>query len=360
MQVYQSELTGSLLFKKGNQLQAALNPGDNTLSITGSLILSGSTLEVGGSDLVARVATLESGSGGDAAIGAIHLFTGSADGRLTRLEAKTGSIDAHATMIADLNAATSSYALRTQLANVYSSSVQISASGFLTSQSAAALGFGSGGSGVSSYRDLTNVPAGILSSSVQVQALGFVTSSVSSTGSLITTASATNNTITFTKGDASTFDITIATGSGDVVETATVTDTFTNVTTHDVTHNFNTRNVIVSVYDTAYNQLIPLTVNVSNVNSVRVTFSSATSGHVVVAKGGHIVSGSSSSETYKAVLNGSNTYSVTHGLAEDYPLVQVYDSSRAQVIPSSIVSNNNNQVTISFSANFNGNVIVKK
>lgn len=358
MQIYQSELTGSLLWKKDGVLQAALNPGDNSLSITGSVSISGSTLHIGGSDLVNRVATLESGSGGDASIGALNIFSGSANTRLTNLEIVSSSLNME---VNTLIGATGSYLTSANLANVVSSSTQISASGFLTSASAASLGFGSGGGGgVSSYADLTNVPVGILSSSAQVESLGFVTSSVASTGSLLTTASISGQILTFTKGDTSTFDITIPTSSGAVVETATVTDTFTNVTSKTVTHNFNTRNIIVSIYDSAYNQLLPATVNVSDLNSVVVTFSNATTGHAVVAKGGHIVSGSSSSETYKASINGSNTYAVVHNLSEDYPLVQVYDSSKAQVIPSSIVSNNNNQVTISFSANFNGNVIVKK
>ena len=84
-----------------------------------------------------------------------------------------------------------------------SSSNQISALGFITSS----------GSGVSSYTELTSIPSGILSSSAQLTGLGFVTSSIDSTGSLINTASVNLNTVTFTKGDGSTFDITIDTGS---------------------------------------------------------------------------------------------------------------------------------------------------
>ena len=43
-----------------------------------------------------------------------------------------------------------------------------------------------------------------------------------STASLLTTASATNNVITFTKGDASTFAITVATGSAVTVNTGSL------------------------------------------------------------------------------------------------------------------------------------------
>ena len=56
------------------------------------------------------------------------------------------------------------------------------------------------------------MPAGTVSGSSQITALGFVSSSV--TASSLVTASVNLNTITFTKGDASTFAITVNTGSG--------------------------------------------------------------------------------------------------------------------------------------------------
>ena len=54
-----------------------------------------------------------------------------------------------------------------------------------------------------------------------------------STASLLTTASATNNVITFTKGDASTFSVTVATGSATTVSTGSllVTASVSNATT---------------------------------------------------------------------------------------------------------------------------------
>ena len=63
----------------------------------------------------------------------------------------------------------------------------------------------------SSFGGGGTIPAGTISGSAQITALGFVSSSV--TASSLVTASVTNNTITFTKGDASTFNITVNTGS---------------------------------------------------------------------------------------------------------------------------------------------------
>jgi len=79
--------------------------------------------------------------------------------------------------------------------------------------------------------------------------------------------------------------------SGSLAEEVTISDTFTSTTSKTVTHNFNTKNVIVSVYDENDNYIIPANINLATVNSVVVTFSTASTGTVVVAKGGHKVSG---------------------------------------------------------------------
>lgn len=80
--------------------------------------------------------------------------------------------------------------------------------------------------------------------------------------------------------------------STDIGEVATVTSSFDNLSTINVGHNFNSKNVIVSVYDNNDNQIIPQTVSLTDGDTVQVVLSSAQSGFVVVAKGGHVVSGS--------------------------------------------------------------------
>ena len=80
--------------------------------------------------------------------------------------------------------------------------------------------------------------------------------------------------------------------SATIAETATVVDNFTNVTFKTSTHNFNTKNVLVQVYNNNDEVIIPSTISTPTVNTVRVTFPETVSGRVVVAKGGHIVSGS--------------------------------------------------------------------
>jgi len=75
-------------------------------------------------------------------------------------------------------------------------------------------------------------------------------------------------------------------------QVSTVSDTFTSATSKTVTHNFSTKNVIVQVYDNDDNIIIPKTVTTTDTNTVDITLDTSTTGRVVVAKGGHIVSGS--------------------------------------------------------------------
>ena len=85
-------------------------------------------------------------------------------------------------------------------------------------------------------------------------------------------------------------------GSGltnlDVSQVATVANAFVSQTTVAVTHNFNSKNITVTVYDDNDTLLIPSSVTLSSNNIATVTFDSSTSGNIVVANGGHIVSGS--------------------------------------------------------------------
>ena len=92
-----------------------------------------------------------------------------------------------------------------------------------------------------------------------------------------------------------------------VDQSATVQRSFTNSSTWVVNHNLNTPNPIAQVYDNANYQIIPQTLRVTDNNTITVTFSSAESGYVVVAKGGHIVSGSISADNIDGLGNAVTT-----------------------------------------------------
>ena len=129
----------------------------------------------------------------------------------------------------------------------------------------------------SSYPELTNIPNGIMSSSAQVE------------------ATLNNNSVDFGSG---TVTATAFVGDGSNIsnitidQSATVINSFTAQTSVAVTHNFSSKNVIATVYDANDAMLIPASVVTTSDNVLTVTFSEATSGRVIVGKGGHIVSGS--------------------------------------------------------------------
>jgi hypothetical protein len=77
-----------------------------------------------------------------------------------------------------------------------------------------------------------------------------------------------------------------------IAQTATIQRSFTDSSTWVVNHNFDTPNAIAQVYDFDGYQIIPETLRHTNNNTITITFEAARSGYVVVAKGGHIVSGS--------------------------------------------------------------------
>jgi len=198
-----------------------------------------------------------------------------------------------------------------------------------------------------------------------------------------------NNNVTITFNQLTTGTVVVAKGghivggNAKIDQVTTITDTFTNATTKVVTHNFNTRNILVSVYDNEYNQIIPQSVNVANLNTVTVTFNPATTGFVVVGKAGHIVSSSAVDSTklggqlpsyylnytnftnipstsYRQTIEGSGPFTITHNLSEDFPVVQVYTAQREQVLPAKILSASSNAVVLEFSSFISGSVVVNK
>ena len=145
-----------------------------------------------------------------------------------------------------------------------------------------------------------------------------------------------------------------------VDQVASVTASFSNQSTINVSHNFDTRNVLVSTYDSSYNELIPQAVSLTDSDTVQVVLSAAHSGHVVVAKGGHILD-TSELTSYREDVSGASFYNITHSLDEAYPFVQAWNTSNnTQEQPLDIESTSVNTITVSFSGNFEGKIIVKK
>jgi len=116
-----------------------------------------------------------------------------------------------------------------------------------------------------------------------IQELVATNTSTAITGSINITGAVTAS---YFKGDGSRLEnITVA-------QAATVQRSFSNASTWVVNHNLNTPNAIAQVYDSNGYQIIPSTLRHTDDNTITITFATQESGYVVVAKGGHIVSGS--------------------------------------------------------------------
>lgn len=146
----------------------------------------------------------------------------------------------------------------------------------------------------------------------------------------------------------------------EISQVATVTSSFDSVSTIVVNHNFNSKNVIISVYGSDDSQIIPKSVKLTNNNTTTIKLSGNNSGYVVVAKGGHLIANEDLT-THKEIVSGNSNYVITHNLIEEYPLVQAWNTStKRQEQPSIVESINENSLSITFAGIFNGKIIIKK
>jgi len=335
MAKFTGEISGSLAFKQGGVVQTQMVPGLNSLALTGSLNITGSQLTLNGRNILLEIDALSAGSDPDIGTLRLHsgsmlIYTGSNDARVQRIENLTGSIH-------QLNASTSSYFLKSDSANVVSSSNQIIELGFNRdvisgSQQIIDLGFNKNvisgsrqiqdlgfvtSSNIADYDDLYNVPSGILSSSIQLTTLGFITGSsffeldnipvdlVSSSAQIQSFLFGTTTNFGTGVVSASKFS---GDGSGltniSVGQVTSIKEDFDNASSVTVNHNFNSPNVNVAVYDSNGFQLLPSSVQLTDNNTAVVTFDSNTSGYAVASLGGHIFSGSSAWENLTNVPSG--------------------------------------------------------
>ncbi len=121
-----------------------------------------------------------------------------------------------------------------------------------------------------------------------------------------------------------------------VSQNATIQRSFTNSSTWVVNHNLDTPNAIAQVYDSNGYQIIPETLRHTNNNTITITLSSAQSGYVVVAKGGHIVSGS---------VDSSNVSGLSDSITNQVNVLGVFSGS-AQITLNGDVTGTANATTI--------------
>jgi hypothetical protein len=122
-------------------------------------------------------------------------------------------------------------------------------------------------------------------------------------------------------------------GSGTQGLTTTFTQSSAAVS-WSFTHNLNTRTPVVQVYDSGYNQITPQYISSSDASTVVIGFGIPTTGYAVISTGGALVVTGSN-----VILNqtaSATTWSFNHGLNQQYPIFQVFNTDDEVIIPERI------------------------
>ena len=152
---------------------------------------------------------------------------------------------------------------------------------------------------------------------------------------------------------------------GTVQEAATFTADFSNAATSSFTHGFGTKNVIVQCYLSGSDALFfPSSIVTTTANKVDVTFSSPTSGRVVIGKAGHLVSSSLDGGNLPGITGSTFTsalsHSINHGFNTKEVVVSVYDSADNLFMPANVKTTTTSSVDITFSSPRSGRAVVSK
>ena len=119
-----------------------------------------------------------------------------------------------------------------------------------------------------------------------------------------------------------------------------------------ITHDLNTTNVIVQIYDASGNQVIPQGIGVTSANAVTLTFGGPVAGSAVV------IGLPTEVAQFNASWTSQTSVAITHNLNTTAVIVQVYDASGNQVIPEQITVTSSTVVTLTFGVSFTGSAVV--
>ena len=181
------------------------------------------------------------------------------------------------------------------------------------------------------------------------------------TGSLLKTGSVAGNVLTFTKGDSTTFSLTVATGSGGGGGGATAIHTqAVAANTWTFNHNLNTLTPLLQVYDLGYEQIIPNEIVSINAFTSEIRFDYTQAGYAVASTGGGLIVTGSTAKLIQTAP--ATTWSFAHNLGSKYPGFEVFNENDDVVIPAGIHVIDENNAEIYFAipstgvaiANFSG------
>ena len=128
-------------------------------------------------------------------------------------------------------------------------------------------------------------------------------------------------------------------------------------TTWSFTHNLNTINPIVQVYDLTNSQIIPNQIVGMNNSTAEIRFDYAQAGYAVASNGGGLYVTGSTSTLVQTAANV--TWSFTHNLNNKYNTYEVYDDSDLVIIPSGIKALTNNTAELYFAGPQTGRAVAQ-
>ena len=128
-------------------------------------------------------------------------------------------------------------------------------------------------------------------------------------------------------------------------------------TTWSFTHNLNTINPIVQVYDLTNSQIIPNQIVGMDNSTAEIRFDYAQAGYAVASNGGGLYVTGSTSTLVQTV--GAATWSFTHNLNNKYNTYEVYDDNDYVLIPSAIKAIDTNSAELYFSGLQTGRAVAQ-
>jgi hypothetical protein len=124
-------------------------------------------------------------------------------------------------------------------------------------------------------------------------------------------------------------------------------------TTWTFNHNLGQKYPIFQIFDTNDNVIIPSQITAVTSDSATITFPSAQSGRAIASLG---TGPGGMTEQFSA----ATTWSISHNMGTDYPIVTVYDNNRKIIFPQEIRSIDGDNIEVYFSAPVAGHLNVAK
>ena len=122
-----------------------------------------------------------------------------------------------------------------------------------------------------------------------------------------------------------------------------------------ITHDLSDLVPIVQVYNSSNEQITPDIIDITDEDTVTLTFNTTTAGEVCIVGG---IDTNNAIKKYTSSFTSATTTTVTHSLSDSVPLVQVYDDDNEQITPGRIDVIDANTVLVELDEATTGNVIV--